>query len=235
MPCKGRGTGASNSFTAGLLGERTTADSRAASTRRADDTIGAVRAAAQQADLGGNPAAIPLQAGRWLCDPGFRAGVPFLTVESYIPLQGLSKPLHASGGALRYTRSGGHRRASPKTTTMKVLTPGRSRLARTKADPRGTSMPKCLVEAGPERHQATAPARPLHSARTTLDDFIARLLELRARGAGCLPVVIETRSRAGELIYGEANARKDRLVWNGQGFRSGISVPGELQEVVRVG
>jgi len=96
-------------------------------------------------------------------------------------------------------------------------------------------MPDCLVEAGPNRHEPAASLQPPRAVRTTLDEFIARLLELRARGGGGLPVVIETRSRAGELIYGEANARRDRLVWNGQGFRSGSSMPGELHDVVRVG
>lgn len=73
------------------------------------------------------------------------------------------------------------------------------------------------------------------SARTTLDEFIGRLLELRARGAGALPVVIESRSRSGAVIYGEANARRDRLVRVGTGWRSLDAAIGELTEVVRVG
>lgn len=72
-------------------------------------------------------------------------------------------------------------------------------------------------------------------ARTTLDEFIGRLLELRARGAGALPVVIESRSRTGDVIYGEANARRDRLVRVGAGFRNLDAAIGELAEVVRVG
>lgn len=72
-------------------------------------------------------------------------------------------------------------------------------------------------------------------ARTTLDEFIGRLLELRARGAGALPVVIESRSRSGDVIYGEANARRDRLVRVGTGWRNLDAAIGELADVVRVG
>jgi hypothetical protein len=115
---------------------------------------------------------------------------------------------------------------------MKMQSSGSPRTTKTMAE---TSMRRCLGAPGPTRHEAAAPASTPRSTRTTLDELIAKLLELRARGAGSLPVVIETRNRAGELIYGEANARKDRLVWNGMGFRSGSSVPGELKDVVRVG
>lgn len=72
-------------------------------------------------------------------------------------------------------------------------------------------------------------------AHTTLDEFIGRLLELRARGAGALPVVIESRSRSGAIIYGEANARRDRLVRVGTGWRNVDAAFGELAGVVRAG
>ncbi|MCO5125257.1 MAG: hypothetical protein M9915_16130 [Rhizobacter sp.] len=80
------------------------------------------------------------------------------------------------------------------------------------------------------------PASGAHAgAHTTLDEFIARLLELRARGAGALPVVIESRSRSGAIIYGEANARRDRLVRIGSGWRNMDAAFGEPADVVRVG
>lgn len=81
-----------------------------------------------------------------------------------------------------------------------------------------------------------SPASGAHAgAHTTLDEFIGRLLELRARGAGALPVVIESRSRSGAIIYGEANARRDHLVRFGTGWRNVDAAFGELVDVVRVG
>jgi len=105
---------------------------------------------------------------------------------------------------------------------------------RSAAEPQGQHAlaPAIRVHASDVPPPGVAPAPS--TSRTTLDAFISRLLELQAKGAGNFPVVIETRSRMGEVIYGVANARRDHLYWVGSGYR-GVSTAGEPKEVVRIG
>lgn len=76
---------------------------------------------------------------------------------------------------------------------------------------------------------------PRRTAKTTLDEFIARLRVLQAQGAGDLPVLIETRNSRGGVIYGAANARQDTVVRVDGGFRREGSGLGQPVRVVRIG
>lgn len=68
-----------------------------------------------------------------------------------------------------------------------------------------------------------------------LDAFIRRLQVLQAQGAGPLPVLIETRSRTGIVIYARANARLDRVASVDGKLRRAATAGLPLVDVVRVG
>jgi hypothetical protein len=82
---------------------------------------------------------------------------------------------------------------------------------------------------------SNTPPRPRLPATTTLDELVARLRVLQALGAGGLPVLIETRNRMGEVIYGSANARQDTVIRVDGGFRQNSSCTGVPIEVIRIG
>lgn len=71
--------------------------------------------------------------------------------------------------------------------------------------------------------------------RPTLNDLISRLLVLQAQGGGTLPVLIETRSRFGEIIYAQAHAKRDVLEHMDGRYRQCGSDFGAQLEVIRVG
>lgn len=73
------------------------------------------------------------------------------------------------------------------------------------------------------------------TAKTSLDEFIARLQVLQAQGAGDLPVLIETRNRRGAVIFASANARQDTVVRVDGGFRRDGTSVGQQTRVVRIG
>jgi hypothetical protein len=76
---------------------------------------------------------------------------------------------------------------------------------------------------------------PRRTAGWSLNEFIACLQVLQAQGAGELPVLIETRSRTGAVIFGAANARQDTVTRVEGGYRCESACPGHPVRVVRIG
>lgn len=68
-----------------------------------------------------------------------------------------------------------------------------------------------------------------------MNEFIARLQVLQAQGAGELPVLVETRSRTGVVIFGTANARQDTVSRIDGGYRREGTCLGRPIRVVRIG
>ena len=73
------------------------------------------------------------------------------------------------------------------------------------------------------------------AALTTLAELLVALKVIEARGAGQLPVLIQTRNQFGDVIYGEAHARVLTLYFDDGRFRDRKTETSKNVEVVCVG